>query len=59
MCLTADRRRKDPDLDMDLEEFRYQSELLWLNVRGKRYQNHEKQALSDILVDKIRHMSPH
>jgi preprotein translocase subunit SecA len=50
ICLTAYRRGKDPALDMDLEEFRFRAETLWMNIRGKRYQAHERQALLDVLV---------
>ncbi len=50
MCLTAHRRAQDPQLDMRLEEFRFRAETLWLNIRGKRYQLHERQALLDVLV---------
>ena len=50
MCLTAHRRVEDPHLDMQLEEFRFRAETLWLNIRGKRYQLHEQQALLDVLA---------
>jgi preprotein translocase subunit SecA len=50
MCLTAHLKTHDPGLDMDLEAFRVRAEMLWLNVRGKRYQVHERQALLDILA---------
>ncbi len=50
MCLTAHRRAQDPQLDMQLEEFRFRAETLWLNIRGKRYQLHERQALFDVLA---------
>jgi len=50
MCLTAHRRKQDPDLDMALEEFRFRAEALWMNIRGKRYQAHERQALLDVLA---------
>jgi preprotein translocase subunit SecA len=49
MCLTAHRKVQDPNLDMELEEFRVRAEMLWLNIRGKRYQVHERQALLDVL----------
>lgn len=49
MCLTARRRAQDPQLDTQLEEFRFRAETLWLNIRGKRYQLHEQQALLDVL----------
>jgi len=50
LCLTADRKTRDGDLDMDAEEFRFRAENFWVNVRGERYQPHEKQALLDILT---------
>jgi hypothetical protein len=50
MCLTAHRRAQDPQLDMQLEKFRLRAETLWLNIRGKRYQLHERQALLDVLA---------
>ncbi len=49
-CLTAHKRAENPNLDMDLEEFRFRAELLWMNVRGKRYSAHERQALLDVLL---------
>jgi hypothetical protein len=48
-CLTAYRRSKDPELDMELEDFRMRAETLWMNIRGKRYHAHERQALLDVL----------
>jgi hypothetical protein len=50
ICLTAHRKAQDPNLDMGLEEFRFQTETLWVNIRGKRYHVHERQALLDILA---------
>lgn len=49
ICLTARRKVDDPGLDMELEEFRMRAELLWMNIRGKRYQVHERQALLDVI----------
>ncbi|MGY3621009.1 preprotein translocase subunit SecA [Bradyrhizobium sp. USDA 10063] len=48
-CATAHRRSQDPQLDMELEGFRVRAEMLWLNIRGKRYHVHERQALIDVL----------
>lgn len=50
MCLTAHRRAQDSNLDIELEEFRFHAEILWMNIRGKRYQPHERQALLDVLA---------
>lgn len=49
-CLTASRRAADPQLDMELEEFRFRAEGMWMNVRGKRYQPHERIALAELLA---------
>jgi preprotein translocase subunit SecA len=49
ICLTAHQRKQDPGFDMELEEFRFRAQILWLNIRGKRYQVHERQALLDVL----------
>ena len=50
MALTASKRKENEDLDMELEEFRFRAEVMWMNVRGERYQCHERQALEDILL---------
>ncbi len=49
-CLTASRRAADPLLDMELEEFRFRAEGMWMHVRGKRYQPHERVALAELLA---------
>jgi hypothetical protein len=49
MSLTAHKLMQDAELDMELEQFRFQAETLWMNVRGERYQPHERQALLDVL----------
>ncbi len=48
-CLTASKKLYDPNFDMALEEFRVRAENAWVNIRGKRYQAHELQALTDVL----------
>ena len=50
IALTAKKRNENKDLDMELEEFRYRAELMWMTIRGERYHCHEKQALEDILT---------
>lgn len=50
IALTAFKAKENKDLDMELEEFRYRAETMWMNIRGQRYHNHEKQALEDILL---------
>jgi preprotein translocase subunit SecA len=50
MAATARRKAESPDLDMALEEFQVRAEMLWANVRGRRYQLHERQALLDTLL---------
>ncbi len=48
-CLIAHRGVSDPNLDMDLEEFRFRAEFLWMNVRGRRYHIHERQAIEEVI----------
>src|SRR5690606_37211356 len=50
IALTASKAKENKGLDMELEEFRYRAEVMWMNIRGERYQCHEKQALEDILL---------
>ena len=50
LCRTARLRAVDPIADMELEEFRFRAETLWMNVRGERYQSHQEQALLEILT---------
>ena len=49
LLLMAHGQLNDPDYDANMEFFRIQAELLWMNVRGKRYEVHERQALLDVL----------
>lgn len=41
LCRTARSEADAIDLDMELEEFRFRAEVLWTNVRGKRFHVHE------------------
>lgn len=50
MSLTAIRQQQNPTLDLELEEFRYRAETIWVNVRGERFQPHETQALSELIT---------
>jgi preprotein translocase subunit SecA len=50
ICRTAHLKVGDPDNDMELEEFRFRAEVLWANVRGKRFHVHEHEALLDVLA---------
>ncbi len=50
LCRTAKLQTDDPNADMELEEFRFRAEILWMNVRGERYQSHQEQALLEILT---------
>lgn len=50
IALTASNYIENKDVDVAFEEFRYRAEVMWMNIRGERYQNHEKQALEDILL---------
>jgi preprotein translocase subunit SecA len=46
----AHRRAADAAVDIELEEFQFRAEVLWMNVRGQRYHAHERQALLDVLA---------
>jgi preprotein translocase subunit SecA len=50
ICATAHRRARHPGMDMHLEEFRFRAEILWMNVRGKRYPPHDLIALLDVIA---------
>ena len=58
MCRTAKAKKDDPALNMDVEEFFFKAQVLWCNVRGRRYQIHEPEYLrqmflphSDVLLE--------
>lgn len=50
ICRTAHLKANSPDQDADLEEFRFRAEVLWTNVRGKRFHVHEHDALLDLVA---------
>lgn len=50
LCRTARLRADAPDQDLELEEFRFRAEVLWTNVRGRRFHVHERDALADVLT---------
>lgn len=47
---TAKRRRDEPDISPALEEFQFQSQFYWANVKGSQYHNHQVQALRELLL---------
>lgn len=49
ICLTSHRLTVEPNLDRELEEFRFRAETLWMNMRGERYHVHEIKALEDVI----------
>ena len=50
LCRTARLKADAPDLQMEFEEFRFRAEVLWTNVRGKRFHVHEHDALLDLVA---------
>lgn len=50
LCRTAHLKEAAPDHNLELEEFRFRAEVLWTNVRGKRFHVHEHEALLDLLA---------
>jgi hypothetical protein len=43
-------KRQEADYNEALVEFQYRAEIMWMNVRGSRYQAHEYEALLDLLT---------
>lgn len=50
MAATAHRKNNHPGFDLAMEEFQVRAEMLWANVRGRRYQLHEREALLDTIM---------
>ncbi len=50
ICRTALNRTNDPDFDLDYEEFYYEAQQYWVNLRGQRYLVHDIPALSNLLT---------
>lgn len=50
LCATAKRRKERPDVDPAFEEFHFKTQLYWCNVTGEQYQNHQVQALRELLA---------
>ena len=49
LCDSA-RRKHESESDDDVESFRFQAQLHWMAVRGKRYTVHEERNLRDLLL---------
>ncbi|MDG2517383.1 SEC-C metal-binding domain-containing protein [Lysobacter soli] len=47
---TAKRRRDEPGISPALEEFQFQSQFYWANVKASQYHNHQLQALRELLL---------
>lgn len=45
MCVTAYQHTQNPNIDINMEEFRFCLETHWVHARGKRYSPHEQKAL--------------
>lgn len=50
LCATAKRRKEVPVVDPAFEEFHFRTQLYWCNVTGAQYQNHQVQALRELLA---------
>lgn len=50
LCATAARRHSGAAVDAAFEEFHFQTQLYWCNVKGEQYQNHQVQALRELLA---------
>lgn len=49
-CATAKRRQHGVAIDAAFEEFHFRTQLCWCNVTGEQYQNHQVQALRELLA---------
>lgn len=50
LCATAEHRKSGPAVDAAFEEFHFRTQLYWCNVTGEQYQNHQVQALRELLT---------
>ncbi|QAZ41063.1 hypothetical protein C1M51_17445 [Methylibium sp. Pch-M] len=50
MCATAERRQSGAAIDAAFDEFHFRTQLHWCNVTGEQYQNHQVQALRELLA---------
>lgn len=50
LCATAERRQSGAAVDAVFEEFHFRTQLYWCNVTGEQYQNHQVQALRELLA---------
>lgn len=53
-CATAKRRQDGAAIDAAFEEFHFRTQLYWCNVTGEQYQNHQVQALRELLAPQAR-----
>jgi hypothetical protein len=49
-CATAKGRQGGAAIDVAFEEFHFRTQLYWCNVTGEQYQNHQVQALRELLA---------
>jgi len=49
-CATAKHRQDSEAVDAAFEEFHFRTQLYWCNVTGEQYQNHQIQALRELLA---------
>lgn len=49
ISIAARNKADNPNINPALEEFRFQSEMFWVNIRGKRYQLHDPVAIEEQL----------
>ncbi len=50
LCATAKRRKNGAVVDPAFEEFHFRTQLYWCNVTGEQFQNHQVQALRELLA---------
>ena len=50
ICRSAKNKAEDKEFNADFEEFRVRAQMLWANVKGHRYQYHERAWLEDVFL---------
>ncbi len=50
ICNTAKHRAENKDLELDFEEYSFRAQMLWVNVKGHRYQAHERAWLPILTI---------
>jgi hypothetical protein len=50
ICRSAKNMAEEKDFSQDFEEYRFRAQTLWANVKGDRFQAHERAWLEDVFI---------